>query len=193
MTTSYFGVPLPQTARGGYGVGKPPPTALGYAEDPLSYAQRFVALWKINPEPEESGKGLAGFEEALFGADTPSDRAHEQYLEALDEVLSHAHVTEPCREFIRKRYELCLITREPAETGEFGVPLDVFGLDIAQRRYGPFDSGARLKTVEGGLLDFHNATVLWMKDAGFYDPEMLQEEQELQEKWYDAFKAKYGK
>lgn len=101
----------------------------------------------------------------------------QRVVERLRTVLTDAHVTEQCKQFlIGYLADTSIPIGIPAS---LTYPLEIFGITFDAERYGIFDPNADLRQIEAELLSY-------------VDTELGRCENKFIKEWHEAYNQRYG-
>lgn len=163
---------------------------------PRHYAKDFAKIWKLDfggvDEPE---KELEGYTRTI----NLDKRSEGEYMEAVSEklrqILEGSYVTDSCKEFLAEYPKASPIIVFGLQPENF-LPLETLGINFSENKYGLFDPGADLKSIESRLLEFFDVLV---SDISEFENTLGLENRlfdsglrEIGKRWYEAYTARYG-
>lgn len=203
--------PLPGEDSGGH--GRIPPTDVGYsgqsqdegslpAEQKVAAqkAQRFMDIWQATPPSEDietiNSKWRSKQEVVVILRDIDSGRVpywYNRHEIALSESIAEMNFTPTGGEFLRRIDHLALARSTVSEnpvTSEELLPSSLLGINVGERKWGPYSPDANRAEIEGRLLNHLGESITYGTLPEGLDKAYAED---LYNRWFSAIHAYSGK
>ncbi len=146
---------------------------------PRESTEKFSLAWSLSA-PISRDQDFAIYEVPMGKSDGYSSLVRQMFERAME----GAHVTEPCKEFLRSMFYVSLRQGVPPVRW---IPVEKFGIDLSKERYGIFGPEENLGEIEGELIRFHVHII-----EAYRIPELRERGMELNRRWRRDWNERYG-